>query len=91
LRIPEGYRGVVLHKTGKTLATNGAAMAEKLRRMEGEEEDEMELDEVVEVKTMEEKASFEEVVVLGHETVPEENDVYVKGVAEWIALAEAVS
>jgi ribonuclease H2 subunit C len=92
LRIPEGYKGVVLQKTGKTLATNGSNMAEKLRRMEeGEEEDEMELDEAVEVKTTEEKASFEEVVVWGHEAVPEENDVYVKGVAEWIAFAEAVS
>lgn len=40
---------------------------------------------------MEEKGAFQEIVVWGHEAVPEEGDVYVKGMKEWIAFAEAVS
>lgn len=43
------------------------------------------------VKVLEQKGKFDEVVVWGHETVPEDGDEYVKGVEEWIAFAEAVS
>ena len=55
--------------------------------MEGGDEEE---DEVEEVKVMEQKAVFDEMVVWGHEVLPEDGDEYVKGVEEWIALAEAV-
>lgn len=50
--------------------------------MEGREE---------EVRALEEVARFEELVVWGHEIVPEEDDVFVKGVEEWISFATAVS
>ena len=43
------------------------------------------------VKVLEEAASFDEMMVWGHEAVPEGDDPYVKGVEEWIAFAEAVS
>lgn len=43
------------------------------------------------VKVLEEAASFEEMVVWGHEVLPGSDDPYVKGVEEWIAFAEAVS
>ena len=71
-------------------------MAEKLRRMEEGDDDEMIDDAVgadgkeVEVKLMETKARFEEVVIWGHEQVPEDDDVYVRGVEEWVGFAEAV-
>ena len=68
---------------------NGAAIAEKLRRME-EEDMELDVEQPVEVKMMDPKAKFEEIVVWGHEVVPEDDDVYVKGVEEWISFAEAV-
>ena len=42
-------------------------------------------------RLMEEKGTFQEIVVWRHEAVPEEGDVYVKGMEEWIAFAEAVS
>jgi ribonuclease H2 subunit C len=94
--VPEGYTGVVLQKTD-TLSTstkgNGAAMADRLRRMEeGEDEDEdMVMDEPVEVKVLEQKGRFDEIRVWGHDAVPEADDVFVKGVQEWIGFAEAVS
>lgn len=52
-----------------------------------------ELDDGVEdepVKILEEQASFDAVVLWGHESTPDENDPYVKGIEEWIAFAETV-
>lgn len=50
---------------------------------DGEEEEE--------VKIMEEQAGFGEVMVWGHEVVPEDMvDPYVRGVEEWIGFAEQV-
>lgn len=87
--MPEGYRGVVVRE--------GEEEAEKVGKggpieKETEEGDEgMEEDEEEEVKTLDDVAKFEELVVWGHETVPEDDDVFVKGVEEWIRFAEAVS
>jgi len=44
----------------------------------------------VQVKMMEPKGSFEEIVVWGHDVMPDNNDVYVRGVEEWMKVAEAV-
>lgn len=52
-----------------------------------EEEDERE----EEVKVLEEVAGFEEVVVWAHDGVVDGDDVFVKGMEEWIMFAEAVS
>jgi ribonuclease H2 subunit C len=43
-----------------------------------------------EVNIMEAKATFNEVVIWGHEMVPDDEDVYVKGMEEWIGFAEAM-
>lgn len=93
ITVPEGYQGVVLKKTDKALPQNGAAVADRLRRMEEEDDDdeEMEMEQPIDVKMMDQKAKFEEIVVWGHEMVPQDDDVYVKGVEEWISFAEAVS
>ena len=42
------------------------------------------------VKILEEQGGFDEVVVWGHEAVPAADDPFVKGVEEWVRLAEAV-
>ena len=104
VKLPEGYEGVVLQKTEQALSTPahqatggpGGALAEQLRRMEEgddlDEDEEMEGVEdgrEVEAKVMETKATFNEIVVWGHEMVPEDEDVYVKGVEEWIGFAAA--
>ena len=53
---------------------------------EVEEEDEEEPD----VKIMEEKSTFDEVMVWGHEAVMDETDPYVRGLEEWIGFAQQV-
>lgn len=48
--------------------------------------------ETIEVGKMEVKAEFDEVVVWGHERLGKtEDDVFVRGVEEWLAVAEQVS
>lgn len=42
------------------------------------------------VKILEEQVLFDEVVLWGHEGIPNENDPYVKGIEEWISFAETV-
>ncbi|KAK4494860.1 hypothetical protein PRZ48_014216 [Zasmidium cellare] len=78
--LPEGYEGVVLQKSEKTLP--------KPRPEDGDGNGEGEED--VEVRVMEEKGRFQEVVVWGHEVVSGEEDVYRKGVEEWVGFAEAL-
>ncbi len=47
--------------------------------------------EEVETTTMEEFATFEDITIWGHETVPEDADnPYAKGIQEWIEFAQAV-
>lgn len=60
----------------------------------GEEEDGLEGQDVpkkVETLIMDKTAGFDHVVVWDHEAVPGAEDMYVKGVEEWIGFAEAVS
>lgn len=104
VKVPEGYEGRVIQKTEEVLPSaqqpkqNGERdMAAELRRMEeGDEDDEMEdgvqsasLEEV-DVKIMETTSMFDEVVVWGHEMLPDDEDVYVKGLEEWIGFASAI-
>ena len=93
LALPEGYTGMVLNKTD-ALLPKPRPTAEQLRAME-EDDDAMDVDagtvdEGVEVKMLECQGTFDEVVVWGHEMLPDGEDVYVKGVEEWIGFAEAV-
>ena len=101
VKVPEGYEGVVLQKTDQTLSSqtkqpSGGALAEQLRRMEedyaDEDADEMDVsvEREAEVRIMETKATFDEVVIWGHEMVPDDEDVYVRGMEEWIGFAEAM-
>lgn len=59
----------------------------------GEVEDddaEGEAEEELEVKIMEERSEFDEIMVWGHEAVMDESDPYVRGLEEWIGFAEQV-
>lgn len=42
------------------------------------------------VKVLEAQATFDSFVVWGHEHLPAADEAFVKGVEEWIHLAEAV-
>ena len=39
---------------------------------------------------LEEVAEFGEVIVWGHETLPEDDDTFVRGIEEWISFAEDI-
>ena len=40
---------------------------------------------------LEETGGFDDIMVWGHEALPEGEDPYVKGLEEWIGFAEKVS
>lgn len=42
------------------------------------------------VRVLEKQGAFDDFIVWGHETAPAANDPFVKGVEEWVKLAEAV-
>ena len=50
-----------------------------------EEEEKMD-----EVRTLQEVASFDDIVLWGHESLVEGDDAFMKGLGEWIGFAEAV-
>lgn len=58
----------------------------KAAPVDGDEEEEQEED----VRVLEEKAGFGEVMVWGHEVVPDGADPYVRGMEEWVAFAGLV-
>ncbi|KAK0119823.1 hypothetical protein ONS95_011255 [Cadophora gregata] len=87
LKVPSKYRGVVVEKTERVLPR--APVQTQNDQVEGEEEEEE--DEEPEVKVMEEQAGFEEIVVWGHEMIPDGMaDPYVRGLEDWIAFAESI-
>lgn len=77
--------------TGSVLSSTNKVLPQSEGNCEAEAEEEEE-DERIEVRLMEEVGEFDEVVVWGHEVVPDETeDAYSKGISEWISFAEAVS
>lgn len=82
VKIPKGYKGVILSSTDQKLLQEPQA---------SEEEEEEEKEQPEEIEILEGQAEFDEVMVWGHEALPDEStDPYVRGVGEWIAFAEQV-
>lgn len=83
LRVPEGYRGVVVDKTEPPKPQ--APRPDEPEVVDLEAEDEMPLG------ALETKAEFDEIVIWGHESVADtSSDPYVRGVEEWMEVAEKV-
>jgi ribonuclease H2 subunit C len=82
LKVPKGYRGVVLSSTDRILPkeTSSAIV-----------EDDQGTEETPEVKIMEEQSEFDNLVVWGHEALPEDTlDPYMRAMKEWISFAREV-
>ncbi|EME78843.1 uncharacterized protein MYCFIDRAFT_168150, partial [Pseudocercospora fijiensis CIRAD86] len=80
LPVPKNYTGVVVTTTGTTIPSK-----------QTEEEGDGAGEEGAEMREMEEIGKFEEIVVWGHEMVPDRReDVYCRGLEEWVGLAESV-
>lgn len=56
----------------------------------GSEADDADMEPEEPVKVLEKQGTFDEFVVWKHDEVPGVDDVYVKGVEEWLKLAEVV-
>jgi ribonuclease H2 subunit C len=82
VKVPEGYKGVILSSTDRKLPKDPQTMDE-------DEADEAE--EPLEVGVIAEQSQFDELMIWGHEVVPDETaDPYIRAVEEWISLAEQV-
>jgi len=84
LTLPAAYKGVVLQKTDKKV------IAKPSVPLPGVEADDANAPKEVDTMAMEQHATFTHVMVWDHEAVPGGDDVYVKGMEEWIDFAEAV-
>ncbi|KAI9859132.1 MAG: 3'-5' exonuclease [Trichoglossum hirsutum] len=93
IKVPEGYRGAVMCSTDKTLPQgNNSNQSSGDTFMPGDDTSADEDNEKPEeIRIMQEHASFNEIVVWGHETMPDTStDPYAKSMEEWIAFAEQV-
>nr|OQO13803.1 hypothetical protein B0A51_17036 [Rachicladosporium sp. CCFEE 5018] len=86
VKLPPEYGGVLLEKTEKQIIAKPSAPIFD----ENGELEEVAAVQHVEIKVMDRKASFEHVVVWGHDAMPEDGDEFVKGLGEWIGFAEAI-
>lgn len=93
LKLPEKYTGVVAQKTERRLLPQQQEGQPQGRRDEIEEDQDQDEEDTqlpIEVKILETNGTFDQVVIWAHEAVPEGEDVYVKGIEEWIGFAESV-
>ncbi|KAH8808699.1 ribonuclease H2, subunit C [Xylogone sp. PMI_703] len=81
LVLPDGYRGVVLTPTETPKPTTQEPEVIDVDADEPEEEI---------AGFMEQHASFDGVLVWGHEVGLSEEDTYIKGVEEWIGFAKKI-
>ena len=91
-KIPDGYTGIILSKASTGNEATGETTKQHERNggeLEGEGDEEGE--ELEEGQALEEVASFDRIVLWGHESLVEGDDPFVKGLEEWIGFAEAVS
>ncbi|RLL99268.1 3'-5' exonuclease [Aspergillus turcosus] len=80
--IPEGYQGIVVKPTERVLPSK--------RRDTGHEAENIQIEQEEPIKVLEKQATFGDFMVWGHEEVPAADDAFVKGVEEWLKMAEAL-
>lgn len=84
LKVPQGYRGVIVRE----IAENEAAQNARKQTQLDEEDDENDEEDVSEIREI---GSFDEIMLWGHESIIEDDDTFAKGMGEWIKFAELVS
>ncbi|KAL6248154.1 hypothetical protein RBB50_004409 [Rhinocladiella similis] len=92
IKLPRGYHGLVAKSTDrylplpvKTGPTYTAVDEDEDIEIADEEEEPPEP-----VKLLEEVTTFDGIIVWGHDRVPNQDDIFVKGLEEWISFAEAI-
>ncbi|KAG9540228.1 hypothetical protein KCU79_g19189, partial [Aureobasidium melanogenum] len=80
----------ILQKTD-TILPNTTTATTPPTGLDPEEEQQQE-DPTPETKLLQEVATFDKITVYGHEVQPDaQQDVYIKGINEWISLAGAMN
>jgi ribonuclease H2 subunit C len=82
IAIPDGYQGIVAQPTERVLPPK--------RRDPGYEAENIQVEQEEPTKVLEKQATFDEFMVWGHEELPAADDAFVKGVEEWLKMAEAL-
>lgn len=83
IKLPEGYRGIV--------ATAAQDESRPRRPEEEEEATDLEREGHPETGKLQVQAEFDEMIIWGHETTADVSaDPYVRGMEEWLALADQV-
>jgi ribonuclease H2 subunit C len=99
IKVPEGYKGVFISINIKSQRSNyipGAVLKTTtntlpIQQQQTQDEDAEDEEPPIETRAVEQLASFDEVIVWGHESLPTSDDDYAKGLGEWVSFAEAVS
>ncbi|KAL6719137.1 hypothetical protein ACLMJK_003374 [Lecanora helva] len=82
VKLPEGYEGMIVQKSGKEQRLVQNVEQQKVDEEAGREENEEELGRLSKI------GSFEEVIIWGHDSCVPTDDLFVKGIEEWIGFAE---
>ena len=86
VKVPNGYKGIVVKESAKPQHGNGAP-----ERLAVNDSDLEESRQMFGTSILHEVADFEDVVIWGHETCIEPEDVFVKALDEWVTFATSVS
>lgn len=94
VQLPKNYRGVGLVAGEKVLLESETRAAQTTLRDQEEEEEEEEEEEDLSQPTIthivEQVCAFDTVVVYDHDRYPAADDEFIKGIEEWISLAETI-
>ena len=83
MKLPDGYRGVIAEKN-ETEPAQKSGIPSDVIDLENDEEPEV-------GGNLEARAEFDEFVIWGHEATADASaDPYVRGIQEWVGLAEQI-
>ncbi|KAI1097067.1 ribonuclease H1 small subunit [Jackrogersella minutella] len=87
VKLPEGYYGSIAEKSGAKKSEESRKEEDMIEDVEIQEEPEDQL----EIRAMERKATFDELMIWNHETLANSSDdPYLRGMEEWISFAEQI-
>lgn len=82
--------GLAVSKTDQVLAHEPKESETVNGQLDGEEDMSGDEAQALPVGILKDEAKFDTITVWGHDRLPAADDSFVKGIEEWIALAEAV-
>lgn len=84
VKVPQGYRGIIVEKQEAVKPQTARHDEPETVDLDAEEDD-------VPLGALKKRSDFDDMIVWGHESNAEaSSDPYVRGVDEWVALAEQV-